>query len=283
MTNTLNCVITGPTNGIGKQTAIELAAKGFSLVLLCRDVDKGNALVQELQKLSNVDHLVVECDLSSLVSVRGAAAQLNAQLDHIDVLINNAGIVSSSRQLSVDGHELMFATNHLGPFLLTNLVLDKVKNATKGRIINVASAAHVLAKGIRFDDLEWNSGFTTSGTYGHSKLCNILMTLSLSQMLKDDNVVVNSLHPGAVSTNLGTQNGAFAKFVFNIARPFFRTVEKGAKTSVWLASDEGAGQYNNKYFYDCKAIQAKPWAQDSEAAQDLWEVSAKLTNLHGEA
>lgn len=270
------CVITGPTNGIGKETAKVLSAKGFHLLLVCRDEAKGNSLIAELD--SDNSTLVI-CDLSSLNSVREAAAVINNTVDHVDVLINNAGIVASSRELTADGFELMFATNHLGPFLLTNLLLPKVISAPQGRIINVASAAHGFVKKIRFDDLNYAKGFSTFGTYGHSKLCNMLMSLSLCEKLSNTNVVCNSLHPGAVSTNLGTQNGLFAKGVFNLVRPFFRTVAKGAQSSIWLASSDEAAKLNDLYFYDCKPIKPKRWALDKAAADKLWLISEQLTGL----
>jgi NAD(P)-dependent dehydrogenase (short-subunit alcohol dehydrogenase family) len=270
------CVITGPTNGIGKETAKVLAAQGFKLLLVCRSEAKGNALVAEL---ASDDCSLVICDLSSLNSVREAAALINNAVDHIDVLINNAGIVASSRELSADGFELMFATNHLGPFLLTNLLLPKLIAAPQGRIVNVASAAHGFVRKIRFDDLNYAKGFSTFGTYGHSKLCNMLMSLSLCEQLIGTDVVCNSLHPGAVSTNLGTQNGLFAKAVFNLVRPFFRTVAKGAQSSIWLASSDEAIVFNDLYFYDCKPIKTKRWARDKAAAGKLWLISEQLTGL----
>jgi NAD(P)-dependent dehydrogenase (short-subunit alcohol dehydrogenase family) len=270
------CVITGPTNGIGKETAKVLSDKGFQLLLVCRDQTKGNALIAELGSDSCT---LVICDLSSLNSVREAAVTINNSVDHIDVLINNAGIVASSRELNTDGFELMFATNHLGPFLLTNLLLPKLIAAPQGRIVNVASAAHGFVRKIQFDDLNYAKGFSTFGTYGHSKLCNMLMTLTLSEKLSATNVVCNSLHPGAVSTNLGTQNGLFAKAVFNLVRPFFRSVAKGAQSSIWLASSDEAAELNDLYFYDCKPIKPKRWARDKTAADKLWLVSEQLTGL----
>jgi NAD(P)-dependent dehydrogenase (short-subunit alcohol dehydrogenase family) len=270
------CVITGPTNGIGRETAKVLSVQGFKLILLCRDAVKGKALAAELE---SDNCILVVCDLSSLKSVRDAVAVINNAVDHIDVLINNAGIVASSRELNADGFELMFATNHLGPFLLTNLLLPKIIAAPHGRIVNVASAAHGFVKKIQFDDLNYAKGFTTFGTYGHSKLCNMLMTLTLCEKLTDTNVVCNSLHPGAVSTNLGTQNGMFAKVIFNLVRPFFRSVAKGAQSSVWLASNDDAALLNDLYFYDCKPIKPKPWARDKATADKLWLISEQLTGL----
>jgi NAD(P)-dependent dehydrogenase (short-subunit alcohol dehydrogenase family) len=270
------CVISGPTNGIGRETAKVLSTQGFKLLLLCRDAVKGNALIAELD---SANCILIICDLSSLDSVREAAAVIINTVDRVDVLINNAGIVASSRELNADGFELMFATNHLGPFLLTNLLLPKIIAAPQGRIVNVASAAHGFVKKIQFDDLNYAKGFNTFGTYGHSKLCNMLMTLTLCEKLIDTNVVCNSLHPGAVSTNLGTQNGLFAKAVFNLVRPFFRSVAKGAQSSVWLASSDDAARLNDLYFYDCKPIKPKPWARDKATADKLWLISEQLTGL----
>lgn len=273
------CAITGPTSGIGEATALDLAGRGFNLLLICRDRVRGEALAQQCRSAGAADASVQICDLSSLASVREAAAQIGQAFDHIDILINNAGVVANKRTLTEDGFESMFGTNHLGPFLLTNLLLPQVKAAPQGRIINVASGAHAFVKGINFDDLAYESGFSTFKVYGHSKLCNMLFTLSLSEQLSDTSVTVNSLHPGAVSTNLGAQNGWYVKPIYAVLGLFFRTPDKGAESSIYLATAEEGGSSRGQYFYNCKPIAPKPWARDQAAAQRLWTVSAELTGL----
>lgn len=273
------CAITGPTSGIGEATALELARQGFGLLLICRDCAKGDELASRCRQQGANVVTVQQCDLSSLDSVRTAAAQILEDFDHIDVLINNAGLVNKQRSLSVDGHEMMFATNHLGPFLLTNLLLPLLEAAEQGRIVNVASGAHSFVKGINFDDMDFERGFSIFKVYGHSKLCNILFTRSLAERLEGSPVTVNSLHPGAVSTSLGAQNGRYVKLIYTVLGVFFRTPEKGARSSIYLATRPEGGTSNGKYFYDCRAIEPKSWARDDAAAERLWELSAHLTGL----
>lgn len=273
------CAITGPTSGIGEATALTLAERGFDLLLLCRNIDKGEELAQRCRQNGATYATVAECDLSSLADVRRAARQVLQEFDSIDVLINNAGVVNRKRELSIDGFEMMFATNHLGPFLLTNLLLPLVQAAPQGRIINVASGAHGFIKGVNFDDLHFENGFSTFKVYGHSKLCNILFTQSLAEKLADTPVTVNSLHPGAVSTNLGTQNGWYVKPLYAVLSLFFRTPQQGAESSIYLATGEEGGRARGLYYYDSKPIEPKPWATDKEAAERLWAVSEQLTEL----
>jgi NAD(P)-dependent dehydrogenase (short-subunit alcohol dehydrogenase family) len=273
------CAITGPTSGIGEATALELARRGCGLLLLCRDPGKGELLAQRCRDLGARCAEVCECDLASLDSVRRCAAEIRQQVKCIDVLINNAGVICNRRQLSVDGYELMFAVNHLGHFLLTNQLLPLLRAAPQGRIINVASLAHAFVRGINFDDLNYERGFATFKVYGHSKLCNMLYTLALQDKLQDTAVTVNALHPGAVSTNLGTQNGWYVRPLYALLRLFFRSPEKGARSSVFLACEPQGGTSRGKYFYDCKAIAPKPWALDKKAAAQLWQVSAELVGI----
>jgi retinol dehydrogenase-12 len=273
------CAITGPTSGIGEATALELARQHFDLLLLCRNPERGEVLAHRCRELGagNVD--VQSCDLSSLESVRSCAQQILANYDYLEVLINNAGVVCNRRQLSSDGFELMFATNHLGPFLLTNLLLPLLVRAQQGRIINVSSGAHGFVKGINFDDLNYHSGFSTFKVYGHSKLCNLLFTLALSDRTRASHISVNALHPGAVTTNLGAQNGWYVKPLYAVLGMFFRSPQRGAQSSVYLATQPEGASSKGQYFYDSKAIAPKPWALDRDAASRLWDISAQLTSI----
>ncbi|MEH6551190.1 MAG: SDR family NAD(P)-dependent oxidoreductase [Pseudomonadales bacterium] len=270
---TKRCVITGPTSGIGLATAEALACE-MNLVLVCRNAQKGEELKNRLLAKGNEVDLVV-CDLSSLQQVSLAGELIARRYPVIDVLINNAGLINTSRELSVDGYEMMLATNHFGPFLLSSRLLSSLRASPAARIINVASAAHAFVRGIQFDDMNYEKGFSVFKTYGHSKLCNILHVKELTHRLEDTNIVVNSLHPGAVSTNLGTQNGWFGKAIFAVLRPFFRTVEKGAASSIWLALSEEGGQLNGEYIVDCKVRQPKLWATDAKTANELWSYTEK--------
>lgn len=273
------CAITGPTSGIGEATALDLAQRGFRLILVCRNEQKGKALAQRCLEAGACEVSVELCDLASIESVRQAGERMVLSYPSLDILINNAGVVVNSQQRSADGHELMFASNHLGPYLLTRLLLPSLRAAEHARIINVSSGAHAFVKGIQFDDLNFEHNFSTFRTYGHSKLCNLLFTLSLTEMLADEAVSVNSLHPGAVSTNLGAQNGWYAKALHAVLSLFFRSPLKGAESSIYLATDETGKTSKGAYFYNAKPIAAKPWASDKGAADKLWQVSEKLTGL----
>ena len=272
------CAITGPTSGIGEATALELARQRFDLLLLCRDATKGEDLARRCRQRGAADVAVVICDLSSLASVRSCAQHILDNYDHLDVLINNAGVICNRRQLSRDGFELMFATNHLGPFLLTTLLLPMLERAQQGRIINVSSGAHGFVKGINFDDLNYQSGFSTFKVYGHSKLCNLLFTHALSDRTSATAISVNALHPGAVTTNLGAQNGWYVKPLYALLSLFFRSPQRGAQSSVFLATRPEGASSKGRYFYDSKAIEPKPWALDRDAAARLWDMSVQLTS-----
>ena len=274
------CMITGATSGIGQATAMALAGAGAKVFLVCRNEDKGLATKQKIVKQSGSEKIeLLIGDLASLEDVRKIAADFLARNEKLHILINNAGVITTQRQTSKDGFELMFAVNHLAHFLLTNLLLDRMKSSEPARIINVSSGAHGFIKGIKFDDLQSESSFSTMRDYGHSKLCNLLFTVALDNLLNSSRITVNAVHPGAVSTGLGTQNGWFAKLVFAILRPFFRSPEQGAATSVMLATDPKLDTTSGKYFYNCKISTPKPWALDNNAAAELWKVSQKLVQL----
>ncbi len=269
-------LITGPTAGIGRTTALALAAQGATLTLLCRSPEKGAALAAEITAAGGAAPTVVAMDMASLASVRQAAEECLALGKPIDVLLNNAGIVNTTRRTTVDGFEETLAVNHFAPFLLTGLLLPNILQAPGARIVNVASAAHAFARGMGFDDLHAERGYKTFREYGRSKLANILFTCSLARRLADYPVTVNCLHPGAVSTSLGTQNGGFMSRVMPfLLKPFFRTPEQGAATSIYLCSSDEVAGVSGEYFADCKAVRPKPWARDDEAAEQLWRVTEK--------
>tara|TARA_R110002110_G_scaffold409480_1_gene631836 strand:+ start:1065 stop:1922 length:858 start_codon:yes stop_codon:yes gene_type:complete len=267
-------LITGPTAGIGHTTALALAAQGANLTLLCRSPEKGAALAEEITAAGGAAPTVVEMDMASLASVRQAAEQCLAPGRPIDVLLNNAGVVNTSRKTTVDGFEETLAVNHFAPFLLTGLLLPAIQEVPGARIVNVASAAHAFVRDMGFADLHAEQGYKTFREYGRSKLANILFTRSLAQRLAEYPVTVNSLHPGAVSTSLGTQNGGvMSKILPLILKPFFRSPEKGAETSIYLCSSDEVAGVSGEYFVDCKPVRPKPWARDDEAAARLWRVT----------
>ncbi len=263
--------ITGPTAGIGRASALELAGQGASLTLFCRSLDKGAALKDEIEAQGSNEVSVIEMDMADLASVRQAAETFLAQGRPLDILLNNAGVVNTERHETVDGFEETLAVNHFAPFLLTGLLLPALLERPGARIINVASDAHKFVKDMGFDDMQAEQGYKTFREYGRSKLANILFTRSLAARLEGQDITVNSLHPGAVSTSLGTQNGGLmGTLVPLLLKPFFRTPERGASTSIYLCSSDEVAGVSGLYFADCKAVTPKPWAQDDVAAERLW-------------
>lgn len=273
-------LITGPTAGIGRATALSLAAKGATLTLLCRSTDKGAALAGEIVAAGGTRPSVVHLDMADLASVRRAADECLGQTQRIDVLINNAGVVNTRRRVTVDGFEETLAVNHFAPFLLTGLLLPAMLENPGARIVNVASGAHAFARGMGFDDMHAEQGFKTFREYGRSKLANILFTRSLARRLADYPVTVNCLHPGAVSTSLGTQNDGLAGRVIPLLlKPFFKSPEQGAETSIYLASSPEVADISGEYFANCNIARPKPWARDDEAAERLWRYTEERTGF----
>jgi NAD(P)-dependent dehydrogenase (short-subunit alcohol dehydrogenase family) len=271
------CAITGPTSGIGRSTALALGRKGARLILLCRSAEKGAALVAELAALK-AEAEVIEVNLSSLSSVARAAERLSTRAPQLDVLINNAGLINTGRRESADGIEEMFAVNHLAHFLLTNRVLQNLRAAPEGRIVHVASGAHAFVNKFDFDDYTWhNRRWATMKAYGHSKLANLLFNRSLSLRLGvTGSVTSNALHPGAVGSNMGSNNGWTGKLGMALMKPFFLTPDKGAETSIYLAAAAEAAGHRGGYFIKCAPAKPKPWAEDDAAAERLWGLSAAL-------
>ncbi|HEX3630856.1 MAG TPA: SDR family oxidoreductase [Candidatus Dormibacteraeota bacterium] len=275
-------LITGGTSGIGLAASTELVRRGALLTLVARTESRAAEAVRAIDRGSPkpvaVD--VLFADLSSQASVRRLAEQALAKYPRIQVLINNAGAIYRRRQLSPDGIELTWAVNHLAPFLLTTLLLDRLKASAPARIITTSSDAHKGAR-IPFDDLagerSWSGmGF---GRYGETKLANILFTVELAARLSGTGVTANSFHPGFVATGFNRNNGPVMRVGMALSRPFARSPQKGAETLVWLADAEAAGRINGAYVYDMRAITPAPAAQDREAARRLWELSEQQTRV----
>jgi NAD(P)-dependent dehydrogenase (short-subunit alcohol dehydrogenase family) len=277
-------VVTGGNSGIGLETAQALAGMGARVIVTARNADKGRAAVARIgERLDGQPQVqLVVFDLADLSSVRRGAAEILEQAPRLDVLVNNAGVVLSERRVTVDGYEATFATNHLGPFLLTNLLLPRLRESAPARIVNVASTAHNAArKGIPFDDLQSTGRYSGMRVYGESKLANVLFILELSRRLAGSGVTANSLHPGTVRTGYGADGDArgFLAFGLKIAQPFFLSAEKGARTSIYLASSPDVEGVTGEYFVKCKPAKPRRWAQDAQAAQRLWQVSEELVGL----
>jgi NAD(P)-dependent dehydrogenase (short-subunit alcohol dehydrogenase family) len=272
------CVITGANSGIGKITAESLAQKGFNVVMLCRNLDKGRPVQQALQATYPAQTIsLIECDLARLASVREAAQAVQQAVPHIDVLINNAGLYIDKEQYSPDGYELTFATNHLGPFLLTTLLLDHLRQAPDARVITVASEAHRFSGDFRLDELARPKAYSGVRAYGRSKLCNILFANELAERLMNDGITSNSLHPGAVNTNFGGAESSVTGLLFSALKPFFRSPEKGADTSIWLATSPDVQHVTGLYFADRKRKIPNKDAQNGFYAKKLWEMSEAMT------
>jgi NAD(P)-dependent dehydrogenase (short-subunit alcohol dehydrogenase family) len=271
-------VVTGATNGIGLAACVELAKLGAKLAIVARSEQRAKAAVERIGR----DVEVLHADLASMPSVRALAGEILERYPRLDVLVNNAGAMNAKRRLTDDGFELTWAANHLAPFLLTNLLLDRLKESAPARIVTTASDAHQGAKqGIPFEDLDADRSYAQMGfrRYGETKLANILFTSELAERLDGTGVTANCFHPGFVWTGFNKNNGPLMKYGMLFARPFARTPEKGADTLVWLVSSPEVGEENGGYFIDRKRAVPSPQAQDMEAARKLWEISERQSGM----
>ncbi|ADU32127.1 SDR family oxidoreductase [Evansella cellulosilytica] len=267
-------VVTGATSGIGLATAIELAKKRYRVCLLSRDKERGYEALRKVQEESGNKALEMWIvDLGDLQSIREFAARFTATHKTIDVLINNAGVISLKRQETKDGFEWQMGVNHLGHFLLTNLLLDLLLKSEQGRIINVSSGGYSWGNFYE-QDPHLKKGYTVFKGYGQSKLANILFTKELAKRLKDTAVTVNTLHPGAVATSLGVnRQTGFGKGVYKLLTPFFKTPNEGAATSIYLATSPEVKDSSGEYFINCKVAKLSKRAKDERLAEKLWEWS----------
>ncbi len=273
-------LITGANSGIGKAAATELARRGAHVVLTARDPRRGEAARDEVRAKSgnpNVDLLLA--DFTSLDEVRRLAKEVNERLPRLDVLINNAGLMLSERRLTQDGYETVFQVNHLAPFLLTSLLLPKLKASAPARIVTVTSNAHKRGGPLDFDDLHASRSYTPFAVYGRSKLANILFTRELARRIEGSGVTANCLHPGVVATGFAADGDTSGLFpvLMRIARPFMLTPEKGAETIVYLATSPEVASVSGRYFSRCREVTPHALARDDAAARRLWEASVALT------
>lgn len=277
------CLITGATSGIGQVTAQELAKRGATVVLVGRNHRKTETTVDEIKsRTGNQDVEYLLADLSSQDEIRNLAIEFKTRHDRLDVLINNAGAIFSEYGETVDSIERTFAVNHLNYFLLTNLLLDTLEASAPSRIVNVASGAHQGAE-LDFDDLGTKQNYGFMKAYGKSKLANVMFTYELARRLESTGVTANALHPGAVATNFGSNNAVwYARPVLAIFRLFAITPEKGAETSVYLASSSEVESMTGKYFANKKPVASSKASYDRGAARRLWQVSEELTSLSKE-
>ncbi|MDA4121842.1 MAG: SDR family oxidoreductase [Thaumarchaeota archaeon] len=275
------CLITGGNSGIGKFTAIGLARMGAIAVMVSRDRAKGEAARDEIIRSSGAKSESVElmiADLTSLDSVRRLASDFLQTHSSLHVLVNNAGLILAKRTVTKDGLETTFETNYLSHFLLTNLLLETLKSSAPSRIINVTSDAH-LSGHLDFEDLQLSSGYGAMKAYSRSKLSQILFTYELAKRLKGTGVTVNCVHPGVVATNWGRKSAGLLSFAVKFAGPFSLSSEKGADTSVYLASSPEVASVTGAYFTKRKQVRSSRESYDEAEAQRLWQVSMKLAGL----
>ena len=272
-------LITGGTSGIGKAAATALAAMGAEVVLTGRSRERGEAAIEEIRRTSGNEGVSLAlADLTVQAEVRRLAEEFGRSHDRLDVLINNAGAVFSKREETADGLERTLALNHLAPFLLTNLLLEVLKESAPSRIITVSSEARRGAE-IDFDNLQSERKYRGFPVYGKSKLANILFTYELAERLRGTGVTANCVHPGAVSTNFGMNNGGLMVLLFRALKPFMRTPEQGADTLIYLASSPEVEGVSGRYFSDRKVVSSYEDPRDVSARKRLWKASEELTNL----
>ena len=274
-----NVLITGATSGIGEATAIDLAKKGANIFFIARNNLKAQNLSDKIESISGKRSKFFIADLASLKNIKESALEFISLNIPLHVLLNNAGLINNNRKETVDGLEEVFSINHLAYFYLTHLLLDKLKEGATSRIINVSSGAHAFVKGFNFDDVNSLKEYKPFKVYGYSKLANILFTKKLSQFLENENIIVNCLHPGVVGTGFGQNNGVFSKILFNLSKPFMRSSEKGAETSIYLCSSPDVSDVSGQYFYNCKIAKTTSWANKQEDADRLWDLSKELTGI----
>lgn len=271
-------VVTGATSGIGEVAAVELARMGARIVFVARNPLRQDATLARLMVANDkVKHAAYLADLSRLSEMKRVAGEIAAAEPRIDVLINNAGAIFARRETTVDGLEMTFATNHLAYFVVTNLLLGRLKAGA--RIVSTSSAAHKSGK-LDFDDLQSQKRYTGFGAYGASKLCNVLFTRELARRLAGSGVTATCLHPGFVATGFGDNNEGLFSFGVGIAKRFGAvTPEEGAKTIVYLASSPDVAGQSGGYYFKCAPATPSAAAQNDADAKRLWEVSAKIAGV----
>jgi len=276
--NNKTVVISGATNGIGKAAAIELSRENPKLLFTYRNQRLADELLAEIKDISPSTQVQsVYCDFSDQDSIKKCTNKINDLCANIDVLINNAGVVNTSYHETDEGIENTFAVNHLGYFLFTNLLLQKLKGDDETRIVNVSSAAHSFVKEMQWEDINFKNNFGQGlKPYGQSKLANLLFTRYLSIKLSTENISVNAIHPGGVNTSLGSQNKAwYSKPLRLILRPFFRSPLKGAESIIYLATKQDDG-VTGEYFVDSKIHKSSSYSKNLEEAHKLWSLSEEL-------
>jgi NAD(P)-dependent dehydrogenase (short-subunit alcohol dehydrogenase family) len=269
------CMVTGASSGIGKATTLGLAQMGATVIMVCRDRARGEEAQSEIKTKSEnnaVDLLLA--DLSSQQSIRLLAEKFQQTYMQLHVLINNAGVVMLTRKATVDGLEMTFAVNYLAPFLLTNLLLDTLKNSAPARVVNVSSESHQSGY-IKINDLQAKDDYKIMNAYGQSKLALVLFTYELARRLQGTGVTANCLHPGFVATNIGQNSaGPIVRAIIKLIFSRGLSPEEGAKTSIYLASSPDVEGVTGKYFAKSIPIRSAPISYHESLQRQLWEQSA---------
>lgn len=271
------CLVTGSNSGIGKVTVRELAKMGATVVMLCRNRAKGEAAQAEITAATGNQQIdLIVADLALQAEVRRAAEEFKQKYQQLHLLINNAGGANYTRKVTPDGLEATFATNHLAPFLLTELLLDTLKASAPARIVNVSSLAHAYGN-IDFEDLQSQKNYSWLKAYSQSKLAMNLFTYELASQLKNTGVTVNALHPGTIASNFDAGLPGVTRLFFKLASPFMATVEQGAQTTLYLATSPEVEGVTGKYFANRKEKQSSSKSHHEATRLRLWQVSTDLT------
>lgn len=273
-------LITGATDGVGKQTALKLAKEGYHIVMMVRSKARAEQTIAEIkQESGNKKVAYILVDLTSLAQVRKAVAEFLAAYPRLDILINNAGLIVPDKQITADGFEQSFEVNHLSHFLLTHLLLDRIKQSPQGRIINLSSEGHRMAK-FDADNFNAEKNYSSLGQYCFTKLCNIYFTNELAARLKGTNVTVNAVHPGVVRSSFaGTMDKGLLKPLFAISRLFMISPEQGAATSVYVATAPGLNKVTGRYFKDSKEKRSSALSLNVSNQKLLWDYSMDKCGL----
>jgi len=271
------CLVTGATNGIGKVTARELAAMGATVVVVGRSREKTESVVMELRNAAGHDRIYpMLADLSLMSGSRGLADEFRARFDRLDVLVNNAGGIFNQRQTTREGLEMTFALNHMSYFVVTTQLLDLLKASPSARIVSVSSGAHFAGR-MEWDNLQGEKRYSGFPAYGNSKLANVLFTYALARRLEGTSVTANVLHPGAVSTGFGSNNqDIFSKVLFKGFQLVTMPAEKGARTSIYLASSPDVEGVTGAYYAEMKRTKSSTLSYDVGVQEKLWSVSEAL-------
>ncbi|ANE46546.1 short-chain dehydrogenase [Paenibacillus swuensis] len=278
-------VVTGASGGMGRATAGLLAAEhGMKVFLVARSADKGQAAVDDVNRLSGRDDAeLLVCDLASFASIRAAAAELSSRCERIDVLINNAGVVTLRREETEDGFERQLGVNHLGHFLFTGLLFPLLKRSPAGRLVIISSGAHKIGR-MNYGDPGMNKSYTVWNAYGRSKIANLWFMKELAGRLSGTSVTVNAVHPGAVATQLGVdRRTGFGAMVHKLLRPFFQTPELGSATAVYVATSPEVAGKSGLYWYKMRPEPVSNLAESAEEAKRFWAWSEEATGFRWDA